>query len=43
MDLSEISQIDPKESSTSIDKFSSTVSKTPMTNELNIIRNFKPR
>jgi len=43
MNLSEISQINPKQSSSSLDKFSSTVSKTPMTNELNIIRNFKPR
>ena len=43
MNLSEVSQIDPKQSSSSLDKFSSTVSKTPMTNELNIIRNFKPR
>lgn len=43
MTLSDISQINPKPSYTGLDTFSSTVPNTPMTNELNIIRNFKPR
>jgi len=39
MDLSEVSQIDPILRIKSI----STLDQTPMTNKLNIIRNFKPR
>ena len=43
MDLSEVSQIDPKQSSTGLDRFSSTLHQTPMKNKLKIIKNFKPR